>query len=80
MQLLAGQHLSLRADKQRSLRIDRDDLVPSILCSSAVSQYFIQAFPLQFYGHGYFRDGRLSESSSIFSLSAFKATGTTAHA
>ena len=31
----SGQHLSPRADKQRSLRIDRDDLVPSTPCSSA---------------------------------------------
>ena len=46
MQLLAGQFLSLKTVKQNSLRIDRDDLVPSRPCSSATSQNFIHVFSL----------------------------------
>ena len=68
-QLLAGQFLSLKAVKQNSLRIDRDDLVLLRPCSSAASQNFIHVFSLAMWS-AYCRDWWFSDISRVLILAA----------
>ena len=68
-QLLAGQFLSPKTVKQSSLRIDRDDLVPSRPCSSATSQNLIYAFSLAMLSANC-RDEWFSYLSRVLILSA----------